>query len=81
METDTQSIISFLTEKVSHYSKVPVSELTPDRSLEDIGLSSLDIVMISGEIEDEFGIEVEPTDIFESKTISEVADKVIKSKN
>ena len=78
MEIEVQSVTNFLTEKISEYSKVPVTDLSPDMILEDIGLSSLDIVMISGEIEDEFAIEIDPTVIFESKTINEVVEKVIK---
>lgn len=80
MKTDIHSITSFLTQKISMYAKIPVSELHPDRALEDIGLSSLDVVMISGKIEDEFEIEIEPNIIFESKTINEVVQKVINSK-
>lgn len=80
MDTDIQSIIDFLTQKISMYAKTPISELHPDKALEDIGLSSLDIVMISGEIEDEFEIEIEPNVIFESKTINEVVEKVIEAK-
>lgn len=78
MEVDIQSISHFITEKISAYAKVPISDLPIDKALEDIGLSSLDVVMISGEIEDEFDIEINPSIIFESKTIMEVATKVVK---
>ncbi len=81
METEAQAITNFLTEKISAYSKVPVSELPAGKALEDIGLSSLDIVMISGEIEDEFDIEIDPSVIFDSRTINEVVEKVLKSKD
>jgi acyl carrier protein len=44
--------------------------------LTDIGLESIDAVLISGEIEDEFQVEVEPSMMFELQTFGEVVAAV-----
>ncbi|WP_341225340.1 acyl carrier protein [uncultured Arcticibacterium sp.] len=78
MKIDYNYIIDFLSKKISSHSNTPLASLSSDVSMENIGLSSLDVVIISGEIEDEFDVEIEPSVIFESKTINDVAHKLLK---
>ncbi len=80
-EFNKTSVVNFLTDRIASYLNMDVSVLAPDADLNDIGLTSINAVMISGEIEDEFQVEIDPAIMFESKTIDEVADKVVLLKN
>ncbi|WP_165356469.1 acyl carrier protein [Sphingosinicella sp. BN140058] len=50
-----------------------------DRDLIELGLKSVDAVLISGEIEDAFDLEIEPVLLFEARTVNRVADSVLRS--
>lgn len=76
-QLDKNDIIEFLIEQVSATVGMTPSQLTSEMNLESIGLSSLNAVLISGELEDKLQIEIDPMIMFESKTIDEVADKVL----
>ncbi|MDG3581283.1 acyl carrier protein [Galbibacter pacificus] len=73
-------IIEFVRLKIVERTDIDIDDITEESSLEEIGLGSLDVVLISGEIEDEFKVEVDPMMMFESKTLKEVASRVIASK-
>ena len=49
----------------------------PDSALVDLGLQSIDAVIVCGEVEDEFGIEIDPSEIFEHDTLGTFADEII----
>ena len=54
-------------------------EITPDsRLLSDIGLSSLDVVMLSSEIEREFGVTITPRTFAMVKTVGGVIEHIEK---
>lgn len=72
-----ESIIKFISTKIISKTDIKADYIGAEENLKSIGLSSLNAVMISGEIEDEFEIEVDPKIIFESETLSEVADKLM----
>jgi acyl carrier protein len=72
-------VTAFLRQRVSERTKVPVDEITDSTNLVDIGLESVDAVLICGEIEDEYQIEVEPSLMFEFQTLGEVVTAVMAS--
>lgn len=72
-----ETIIKFISSRIISRTDIKADYIGAEENLKSIGLSSLDAVMISGEIEDEFDIEVDPILMFESKTLNEVADKLM----
>lgn len=75
-QVDIAEVSDFLASEISRRTGVPTSALSPSTVLVDIGLQSLDAVMICGEIEDRYAIEVEPTMMFEYRTFGEVLQAV-----
>ena len=58
---------------ISNLSKKPVEQLSPeDRFVEDLGLSSLDAIIMLCKIEDEFGISVETNNIPNVSTVEDL---------
>ena len=72
-------VTDFLRRRVSERTRVPVGEISESTNLVDIGLESVDAVLICGEIEDEYQIEVEPSLMFEFQTLGEVVTAVMAS--
>jgi acyl carrier protein len=66
---DAARIADFIEERVVQR----IGPVARDADLVDMGLESIDAVLISGEIEDEFGAEIEPVLMFEGRTIAGVA--------
>lgn len=60
---------SFVTEAIARFTRQPVETIPPDAVLLDLGLQSIDAVLLSGEVEDHFGIELDPATIFEHETL------------
>lgn len=78
-DNSVAGVTEFLRQRVSERTKVPVSEIGGATNLVDIGLESVDAVLICGEIEDEYQIEVEPSLMFEFETLGEVVATVMAS--
>ena len=70
-------VTAFLRDHVSKRTKVSPEQILGSTVLVDFGLESIDAVLISGHIEDEFQIEVEPSLMFEFQTLDEVAAAVV----
>lgn len=70
-------VTDFLRTHISQRTKVPPEQILGSTVLVDFGLESIDAVLISGHIEDAFQIEVEPSLMFEFKTLDEVALAVL----
>ena len=53
-------------------------ELTPDTEIfADMGLSSVEVVVMLGDLEDAFGIDIPAADIRNVRTIGELSDLII----
>jgi acyl carrier protein len=72
-------VTDFLRRSVSARTKVSVDQIDQSTNLVDIGLESVDAVLICGELEDEYQIEVEPSLMFEFQTLGEVVTAVMVS--
>ncbi|WPB59000.1 acyl carrier protein [Xylophilus sp. GOD-11R] len=70
-------IVDFIRRCVVARLGVAADGLLNDTVLADIGLESIDVVLISGQIEDEFDLEVAPSMMFEYRTIDAVADHLV----
>jgi acyl carrier protein len=75
-EPTTADVTAFLRSRISERTRVPENEFRSDTVLVDIGLESVDAVLICGEIEDAYDIEVEPSMMFELPTMGLVVDAV-----
>ncbi len=73
MMTDlTQTpLFLFLRSRIAQRTRSAEDSLTADMSLSDIGLQSIDAVLVCGEVEDEFGIEIDPAEIFDHATVKD----------
>ncbi|MGC2857106.1 acyl carrier protein [Novispirillum sp. DQ9] len=71
-----QAVLDFLYPRIGTATKSDPSSLGPDTGLLDLGLQSIDAVVLSGEVEDAFQIEVNPAMIFEHDTIGEFASAI-----
>ena len=65
--------------KLLDYVDVDESEITPETEfLKDLKMNSYDIVSMIGELEDEFGIEIDTDDLAEIRTIDDLAKYIVK---
>jgi len=70
-------IVSFLRGRVAEKIRQPTEQvLETGHLIRDYGLTSLDAVVLSGELEDRFGLELEPTTLFDLPSIGRVADAI-----
>ncbi|MGN9759237.1 acyl carrier protein [Streptomyces sp. SD31] len=70
------AVVDWLVEKVAFYLDVPTSGIAPDGKLVEYGLDSVYALALVGDIEDEYGIEVEPTLAWDHPTIESIAGLV-----
>jgi acyl carrier protein len=57
--------------------KVDLAALRPEATLTDLAISSLDVVSVVFELEDRFGLEIEPETIEPGFTIAQFVDHVV----
>lgn len=63
-----------LKELITNYVEIDGSEITEaSRFSEDLGFNSYDFMCMLGDLEDEFDIEIEESEAFKLKTVSELA--------
>ncbi|KQB83469.1 polyketide synthase Pks13 [Corynebacterium lowii] len=67
----------WLREWVAGVTEVPVEEVTDDRPLENLGLSSRDAVLLSGELENLLGRKLDATVVYEHPTIGALATHLL----
>lgn len=62
---------------VAQTTGVPAEEITDSKPLENFGLSSRDAVVLSGELENLVGVDLDPTVAYEYPTIAQLAERLI----
>ena len=72
MTRDLDGISGWLIERISAALKIK-SVMDPDAPLSKYGLQSIDAVILAMEIEEEVGIELPPTLLWEYNTVNECA--------
>lgn len=76
-----QEIFEQLKEIIYDYLGDDEIEINEDSNfIDDIGLSSLDMISIIGQVEDTFEIEVEDKDMLNIKTMSDAVEYIIEKK-
>ena len=73
----SEAVTQFLRERIAARTSTPLEEIHTSSVLADLALQSIDAVLICGEVEDKFGIELDPTAIFQHKTIGGFAAEVM----
>lgn len=74
---DRHSLIAFLRAEVAKRTDTDPKQVTEGSDLVDLHLSSSEAVLLCCDIEDEFVIEFEPSLIFSTTTLGELADAII----
>lgn len=77
MKPSIDEVAEFVRARISRRTRVPETEIVDATILVDIGLESVDAVLICGEIEDAFQVEVEPSVMFEHDSFGAVVDAVM----
>ncbi|PHQ52184.1 polyketide synthase [Streptomyces cinnamoneus] len=76
-----ESIGAWLVERVAHYVQLPVEEIDPDASPLEYGLDSLYAVVLCGDIEDTWGLAVEPDLVWEADTLAVLGARLADLRN
>jgi len=73
-EVSGDTLREWLRERVAAYGDVPAGGVDVDAQLTDLGLDSVYALTLCGDIEDTFGIDLDPSVIWDHGTIRELAD-------
>lgn len=73
---DATEIESWLRQKVAEYSEREPTSFDRDTPLADLGLDSVYALVLCGDLEDAYGIEVEPSIVWDHPTIGELAEAI-----
>jgi acyl carrier protein len=66
-------IREWLAERVAFYLEEPRHTIDPDASLLEMGFDSVYAMTLSGDVEEQFGLELEPTIAWDHRTVAELA--------
>lgn len=72
-DTTIEAIRQWLTERVAFYLELPESEIDPDAGLIEMGLDSVYAMTLSGDVEEQFELMVEPTLAWDHRTVNALA--------
>lgn len=71
-------LYDFLRSQIAERTRLAESDVSNDAVLVELGLQSIDAVLMCGEVEDHFGIEMDPATVFEHKTLESFAQFVLR---
>jgi acyl carrier protein len=74
--TARDAISTFLTDRLAARIGVRPDAIDRDADLIELGVKSIDAVIVSGDLEDRFGIEIDPTLVFEHRTVNRITEVV-----
>mgnify|MGYP000498257578 CR=1 FL=1 len=72
------SVMDFVRQELSSRVKVPIEQIDASSQLIDLGLQSIDAVIMCGEIEDRFQVELDPSAIFQFQTVGTFVEDILK---
>jgi acyl carrier protein len=67
------TVTAWLTGRIAEYREIPASDVDPELPLAELGLDSVYVLSLCGDIEDRFGLEVEPTIAWDYPTVDALA--------
>ena len=73
-----ESVLNFVRTELARRLKLPVDKIDSSSQFIDLGLQSIDAVMMCGEVEDHFQIELDPSAIFQFETVGSFVDEVVR---
>lgn len=76
---DRAQVVSFLLDRLVERIGGDPAAIGLDEDLIELGVRSIDAVLVSGEIEDCYGVEIDPVLLFECRTVNRVADSVLET--
>jgi len=74
-ETST-AVMAYLKTSIADYTELSADQITAESQLTEIGLQSVDAVLVCGNVEEKFEIEIDPSEIFEHETVGSFAEAV-----
>lgn len=74
----SNSVMDFVRQELSSRVKVPIEQIDASSHLVDLGLQSIDAVIMCGEIEDRFQVELDPSAIFQFQTVGTFVEDILK---
>lgn len=72
--TSVAAIRTWLVDRIAFYLQRSSEEIDPDAPLVEIGLDSVYAMTLSGDVEERFNIEVEPTMAWDHPTVNALAE-------
>lgn len=69
VQNEEPAITEFVRERIAARTKIPLEKIAISARLIDLGLQSIDAVLLCGEVEDRFSVELDPNTIFEHETL------------
>lgn len=76
-----EETVEWLRSRVSVRSGYQISQIDPDESLASYGLTSLDAITLTAELEDALRIRIEPTVVWEYPSISSLVKYLYRKHN
>lgn len=76
-EPTVDQVVDFVRQRIAERTDAAVDAVQANSILVDLGLESLDAVLLCGAVEDHFGVEVDPAAIFENETLEDFARAVL----
>jgi acyl carrier protein len=70
---DQQTLVDWLLGQVGFYLEIAAEKIDPNGKLVEYGLDSVYALSLCGDIEDEYGIEIEPTLAWDYPTVNAIA--------
>ncbi|OZM72936.1 polyketide synthase [Amycolatopsis antarctica] len=76
MENTATELRGWLVERVADYVELPAEQIRHDVELSEYGLDSVSALTVCTDIEDRFGVSIEPTALWDHPTIDTFAEFV-----
>lgn len=76
MNATKDEIVSWCREYVADLLQVPVDTVDPDEDFDRLGVDSALAVSLLMEVEERYGVDLEPEELFANPTLDAVADHV-----
>ncbi|MEU3659163.1 acyl carrier protein [Streptomyces sp. NPDC032940] len=70
-------VVAWLRDRVAAQTGRPAEEIDPGVPLSDYGLDSVYVLGLCAEVEDHYGIEVEPTVMWDNTSLAPLADALL----
>ncbi|NUR27504.1 MAG: acyl carrier protein [Catenulispora sp.] len=66
----------WLTERIAFYVDLPIERIDPDRKLTELGLDSIYVLTMCGDIEDRLGVVVDAALVWDHPTVGALAGRL-----